>query len=61
MCSVLARPAFTVGLNSVASRTSSVQQGRPFMGLFVNVFNKYDDKRVAEVGPDRACAEWLLR
>ena len=31
------------------------------MGWFVNVFNKYDGQRVAEVGPDRACAEWLLR
>ena len=31
------------------------------MGWFVNVFNKYDAQRVGEVGPDRACAEWLLR
>lgn len=23
--------------------------------------NRYDPKRVQEIGPDRACAEWLLR
>jgi len=25
------------------------------------VFNRVDDSRIDEVGPDRACAEWLLR
>nr|XP_045619898.1 ATP synthase subunit s, mitochondrial-like [Procambarus clarkii] len=25
------------------------------------IFNKVDESRVKEVGPDRACAEWLLR
>ena len=24
-------------------------------------FARYDPKRVQEIGPDRACAEWLLR
>lgn len=23
--------------------------------------SRVDDKRIAEVGPDRACAEWLMR
>lgn len=27
----------------------------------VVVVLSYDDKRVAEVGPNRACTEWLLR
>ncbi|TRY70798.1 hypothetical protein TCAL_05927 [Tigriopus californicus] len=34
---------------------------RSFYGWFNSVFNKYDSDRVAAVGPDRACAEWLLR
>merc|ERR1712076_98604 len=25
------------------------------------VFNRVDTKRIAEVGPDLACAEWLMR
>lgn len=25
------------------------------------LYDRYDRKRVQEVGPDRACAEWLLR
>jgi H+-transporting ATP synthase F0 complex subunit s len=25
------------------------------------VLSRYDRKRVQEIGPDRACAEWLLR
>lgn len=40
-------------LNVVVSRT--------FMGWFVNIWNKYDQDRVSAVGPDRACAEWVLR
>jgi H+-transporting ATP synthase F0 complex subunit s len=34
---------------------------RPFTGWFNAAFNKYDQSRVDEVGPDRAAAEWLLR
>ena len=25
------------------------------------IFNKFDETRIDDVGPDRACAEWLLR
>jgi H+-transporting ATP synthase F0 complex subunit s len=25
------------------------------------IIDRYDRKRVQEIGPDRACAEWLLR
>ncbi|KAL3865594.1 hypothetical protein ACJMK2_042968 [Sinanodonta woodiana] len=34
---------------------------RHFYGWLNSVFNKVDDDRVKEVGPDRAAAEWLLR
>lgn len=34
---------------------------RGFMGWFVTIWNKVDQARIDEVGPDRACAEWLLR
>ncbi len=37
------------------------QPQRPFFGWLNMIFNKVDPSRVAEVGPDRACAEWLLR
>ncbi|XP_063973288.1 ATP synthase subunit s, mitochondrial isoform X2 [Diachasmimorpha longicaudata] len=34
---------------------------RPFFYWLVVVFNRVDKKRIKEIGPDRACAEWLLR
>ena len=34
---------------------------RSFFGWFNAAFNKYDSTRVAEVGIDRAAAEWILR
>ena len=34
---------------------------RSFIGWFDASFNKYDSDRVAEVGIDRAAAEWILR
>ncbi|CAG0913405.1 unnamed protein product [Notodromas monacha] len=34
---------------------------RPLFGWLNSVFNKVDDDRVKEVGPDLAAAEWLLR
>ena len=36
-------------------------QNRSFFGWFDASFNKYDGARVAEVGIDRAAAEWILR
>ncbi|XP_042884882.1 ATP synthase subunit s, mitochondrial-like isoform X1 [Penaeus japonicus] len=30
-------------------------------GWLNTIFNKVDESRIKEVGPDRACAEWLLR
>ncbi|KAK3607853.1 hypothetical protein CHS0354_038281 [Potamilus streckersoni] len=36
-------------------------QRRHFLGWLNSVFNKVDDDRIKEVGPDRAAAEWLLR
>ncbi|XP_035675568.1 ATP synthase subunit s, mitochondrial-like [Branchiostoma floridae] len=34
---------------------------RLLWGWLNTVFNKVDDKRIEQVGPDRAAAEWLLR
>ncbi|CAF2154902.1 unnamed protein product [Rotaria magnacalcarata] len=34
---------------------------RQFWNSLNIVWNKYDRKRVQEIGPDRACAEWLVR
>jgi hypothetical protein len=31
------------------------------MSYFLSLIIRYDRKRVQEIGPDRACAEWLLR
>ncbi|XP_059485123.1 ATP synthase subunit s, mitochondrial [Neocloeon triangulifer] len=36
--------------------------GRRYIWGWLNsVFNRFDPSRVKDVGPDRACAEWLLR
>ncbi|CAF3630913.1 unnamed protein product [Rotaria sp. Silwood1] len=43
------------------SSSSSLMIYRYFWNSLNIVWNKYDRKRVQEVGPDRACAEWLLR
>lgn len=34
---------------------------RSFYGWLNNIFNRVDQSRIDTVGPDRACAEWLLR
>ncbi|XP_071962954.1 ATP synthase subunit s, mitochondrial-like isoform X2 [Antedon mediterranea] len=34
---------------------------RCLWGMLNSIFNKFDQNRVNEVGPDRAAAEWLLR
>ncbi|CAF2637602.1 unnamed protein product [Rotaria sp. Silwood2] len=39
----------------------SLTNNRQFWSWLNFVWNKYDRKRVQEIGPDRACAEWLLR
>lgn len=36
-------------------------QGRCLWGWLNTIFNKVDESRIQAVGPDRACAEWLLR
>ncbi|XP_076463509.1 ATP synthase subunit s, mitochondrial-like [Babylonia areolata] len=44
--------------------SSSVPCGRPvrsFWAWLNSVTNQVDPDRIKEVGPDRACAEWLLR
>lgn len=37
------------------------QPRRPFFAYFRIAFNSVDKDRLAEVGPDRLCAEWLLK
>lgn len=37
------------------------QQTRTFFAYFRIAFNSVDTDRLAEVGPDRLCAEWLLK
>lgn len=34
---------------------------RHLWGWLNAIFNKVDESRIRDVGPDRACAEWLLR
>lgn len=36
-------------------------QRRPFFAYFRIAFNTVDKDRLATVGPDRLCAEWLLK
>jgi len=36
-------------------------QYRLFYAWLNNIFNQVDPARIKDVGPDRACAEWLLR
>jgi len=36
-------------------------QKRCLWGWLNSIFNRVDESRIKEVGPDRACAEWLLR
>ncbi|XP_042209084.1 ATP synthase subunit s, mitochondrial-like isoform X2 [Homarus americanus] len=48
------------------SRSSFVQlwsltPQRNLWGWLNAIFNKVDESRIKDVGPDRACAEWLLR
>ncbi|CAF1216748.1 unnamed protein product [Adineta ricciae] len=44
----------------ITSQISSTNK-RQFFTWLNAVWNRYDQKRVQEIGPDRACAEWLLR
>ncbi|XP_033104944.1 ATP synthase subunit s, mitochondrial-like [Anneissia japonica] len=40
---------------------TTLTQQRGLWGMLNAIFNKFDQNRVDEVGPDRAAAEWLLR
>ncbi|XP_071527715.1 ATP synthase subunit s, mitochondrial isoform X2 [Panulirus ornatus] len=48
-------------LRSSCSVIWSQTSQRTLWGWLNAVFNKVDENRIKEVGPDRACAEWLLR
>lgn len=45
------------------SRPTSLQHAQKifFWGYVNMMFNKPDDERVKKLGPDRTCAEWILR
>lgn len=47
--------------SAIVSPSSSHQPRRPFFAYFRVAFNSVDTDRLAEVGPDRLCAEWLLK
>lgn len=47
------------GLKNVTPAASTMN--RSFYAWLNSVFNRVDDSRIKQVGPDRACAEWLLR
>ncbi|XP_076176937.1 ATP synthase subunit s, mitochondrial isoform X2 [Ptiloglossa arizonensis] len=40
---------------------SSRKQSRTLFYWLTVIFNRVDDERIKELGPDLACAEWLLR
>ncbi|XP_071858871.1 ATP synthase subunit s, mitochondrial [Bombus fervidus] len=50
---------------TLSKLTSLIQntrnQSRPFFYWLTVVFNRVDADRIKEIGPDRACAEWLLK
>lgn len=49
------------GSASAGTRLHQPQRQLFFLNWLNTVFNRYSEDRVKEVGPDRACAEWLLR
>lgn len=53
--------SFDLNYFSAAPVSFSLQHKRCLWGWLNAIFNKVDENRIKEVGPDRACAEWLLR
>uniref|UniRef100_A0A8D8ZWS0 ATP synthase subunit s, mitochondrial n=1 Tax=Cacopsylla melanoneura TaxID=428564 RepID=A0A8D8ZWS0_9HEMI len=51
-------PAVPIGNTLLQAHKSCLLMSRPFMNY---VFNRVSEKRRKEVGPDRSCAEWLMR
>ena len=52
----------TKGLSKVLQRPKLLSgQNRGFFGWLLPFFNQVDKDRIDQVGPDRACAEWLLK
>lgn len=47
--------------NVTPAAMASILNRRSFYGWLNSIFNRVDDERIKQVGPDRACAEWLLR
>lgn len=47
-------------LNGLSTSNRKMLNGGLFYWLTI-IFNRVDQERIRSVGPDRACAEWLLR
>ena len=43
------------------SLIKSIKRSRLFNGFINIAFNHYDEKRIAQVGPDAAAAEWIVK
>lgn len=41
--------------------TTYIRQKHCIQCFFFSFYDRYDEKRVEEVGPNKACAEWLLK
>ncbi|XP_068633980.1 ATP synthase subunit s, mitochondrial isoform X1 [Battus philenor] len=52
---------YIVGLRHRQLFTPQIGQSRSFWEYVNMMFNKPDPERIKTVGPDRACAEWVLR
>jgi H+-transporting ATP synthase F0 complex subunit s len=50
-------------VGEVCVKTGKVyeSQSRGFMRLLTSITNRPDHERIKAIGPDRSCAEWLLR
>jgi len=48
-------------IKSLSLGGGGIESRRGLWGWLNSIFNRVDQSRIDEVGPDRACAEWLLR
>lgn len=60
MAAALSRPS-TWKSPAFTALSTQIQHRNLFLNWLNSVFNRVDSSRIEEVGPDRACAEWLLR
>ncbi|KAK7483527.1 hypothetical protein BaRGS_00025201 [Batillaria attramentaria] len=58
---LMKRISFRSNLTWTRHALRNTQPERGLWGWLNSVFNRVDEDRLKEVGPDRTCAEWLLR